>query len=111
MAEQNRPDRKVDPPENHAHQWNNYLHTAYVLVRKPLEHHCKLCSDCGRLLCEVQGYHFDKHKSLVEQFHLIMDEASMEYDSDEQVVEDFQAYAQDWAQRRLDTVLDRASGI
>ena len=29
----------------------------------------------------------------------------------EQVVEDFQAYAQDWAQRRLDTVLDRASGI
>jgi hypothetical protein len=40
-----------------------------------------------------------------------MDEASMEYDSDEQVVEDFQAYAQDWAQRRLDTVLDRASGI
>ena len=41
------------PTTSHAHQWDNYLHTAYVLVRKPLEHHCKLCSDCGKLLCEV----------------------------------------------------------
>jgi hypothetical protein len=46
---------QVVHPENvpHSHQWDNYLHTAYVLVRKPLEHHCKLCSDCGKLLCEV----------------------------------------------------------
>jgi hypothetical protein len=42
-----------EPEQGHSHQWDNYLHTAYVLVRKPLEHHCKLCSDCGKLLCEV----------------------------------------------------------
>ena len=38
----------------HSHQWGNYLHTASTLVRKPQDHHCKLCSDCGKLLCEVQ---------------------------------------------------------
>ena len=37
----------------HSHQWGNYLHTASTLVRKPQDHHCKLC-DCGKLLCEVQ---------------------------------------------------------
>ena len=41
-----------EPEQGHSHQWDNYLHTSYVLVRKPLEHHCKLCS-CGQLLCEV----------------------------------------------------------
>jgi hypothetical protein len=38
--------------KSHSHQWSNYLHTAYVLIRKPQDHHCKLCSDCGQLLCE-----------------------------------------------------------
>jgi len=37
----------------HMHQWDNYLHTAYVLVRTPLEHHCNLCSVCHRLQCEA----------------------------------------------------------
>ena len=37
----------------HSHQWGNYLHTASTLVRKPQDHHCKLC-ECGKLLCEVQ---------------------------------------------------------
>ena len=40
--------------EAHSHEWANYLHTAYVLVRKPQDHHCKVCSDCGRLLCEAE---------------------------------------------------------
>ena len=43
---------KTRSATRHAHQWDNYLHTSYVLVRKPLEHNCKLCS-CGQLLCEV----------------------------------------------------------
>ena len=37
----------------HVHQWDKYLHTAYVLVRTPLEHHCNLCSVCHRIQCET----------------------------------------------------------
>ena len=57
------------------------------------------------------GYHFDNHKFLVDQLHIIMDKAAVEYDDDEGVVEDFQAYAQDWANRRSEARLDRAEGI
>ena len=57
------------------------------------------------------GYHFDNHKRLVNQLHLIMDEASVEYDEDEDVVDDFTRYVKDWASRRSEARLDRAQGI
>ena len=84
---------------DHAHQWGNYLHTASVLVRQSQQHHCKLCSVCGQLMCE-EVYHFDKHKRLVEKLNIILDEAAVEYDLDEGVVEDFTQYVKDWANRR-----------
>ena len=57
------------------------------------------------------GYHFDNHKRLVDQLHRIMDEAKEEYDLDEDVVDDFTRYAQDWANRRSEARLDRTQGI
>jgi len=45
--------KSVTEQTKHTHQWDNYLHTAYVLVRTPLEHHCNLCSICHRLQCET----------------------------------------------------------
>jgi len=93
----------------HSHQWGNYLHTNSVLVRKTGQHHCKLCSGCGRLMCEV-GY-FDNHKRLVGKLGIIMDEASVEYDADEDVVGDFIQYVKDWANRRVEARYDRADGV
>jgi len=46
------------------------------------------------------GYHIDNHKLLVERLNTILDEAVKEYDLDEDVVDDFQAYVKDWANRR-----------
>ena len=46
------------------------------------------------------GYIFDNHKRLRELLHLIMDEASVEYDEDEDVVDDFTQYVKDWAKGR-----------
>ena len=46
------------------------------------------------------GYIFDHHIRLVEELHASMDKASDEYDNDEDVVDDFQAYVKDWAKRR-----------
>ena len=57
------------------------------------------------------GYIFDNHKRLVGMLHLIMDEASVEYDTDEDVVDDFTRYVQDWASRRTEARLDRAEGV
>ena len=57
------------------------------------------------------GYIFDNHKRLVGMLHLIMDEASVEYDTDEDVVDDFSRYVQDWASRRIEARLDRAEGV
>ena len=57
------------------------------------------------------GYIFDNHKRLVDQLHRIMDEASVEYDEDEDVVDDFTRYAKDWASRRSEARLDKAEGI
>ena len=39
--------------DEHDHQWESYLHTAYVMVRTPLEHHCRVCTVCHQLLCEA----------------------------------------------------------
>ena len=46
------------------------------------------------------GYVFDNHKKLVEQFHAILDEASSEYENDEDVISDFNQYGKDWASER-----------
>ena len=46
------------------------------------------------------GYHFDYHKDLVEQFHAILNKAAEEYDHDDDVVDDFNQYAKDWASQR-----------
>ena len=46
------------------------------------------------------GYVFDDHIRLVEELHGIMDKASEEYDNDMDVVDDFTAYLNDWANRR-----------
>ena len=54
------------------------------------------------------GYCFDNHKKLVAQVHIIMDEASVEYDTDEDVVDDFTQYVKDWASRRSEARLDKA---
>ena len=43
---------------------------------------------------------FDNHKRLVEKLHIILDEASVEYDSDSDVVDDFTQYIKDWETRR-----------
>jgi hypothetical protein len=97
----------------HSHQWGNYLHTASVLIRKSEQHHCKLCSGCGQLMCEETkqprratmlrpGYHFDNHKLLVDQLYTILDKAAVEYDEDADVVSDFIEYMKDWANRRED---------
>ena len=57
------------------------------------------------------GYHFDNHKRLVEKLHTIMDEAAVEYDWDEDVVDDFTQYLKDWANRRSEDRPGRAEGI
>ena len=54
---------------------------------------------------------FDHHEWQIDQLHRIMDEASEEYDLDEDVVDDFTRYAKDWASRRSEARLDRAQGI
>lgn len=41
------------PTDEHLHIWDNYVHTIYVLVRTPLEHHCRVCSTCNKLFCET----------------------------------------------------------
>mgnify|MGYP003150214659 CR=1 FL=1 len=57
------------------------------------------------------GYVFDNHKLLVEKLNIILDEAVKEYDNDEGVVDDFEQYVRDWANRRSEARYDRAEGI
>ena len=53
------------------------------------------------------GYHFEEHKRIVEMLHILMNEASEEYDTDEGVVDDFTQYVKDWATQRSDAELDK----
>ena len=53
------------------------------------------------------GYHFEEHKRIVEMLHILMNEASEEYDTDEGVVDDFTQYVKDWAIQRLNGSLDK----
>jgi len=46
------------------------------------------------------GYIFDHHKKLVEELYAILDQAAVEYDFSEDVVDDFTAYLKDWAKLR-----------
>ena len=46
------------------------------------------------------GYVLDDHKILVQELYSILDRAADEYDNDADVVDDFQAYLNDWARRR-----------
>jgi len=48
------------------------------------------------------AYIFDNHKRLVERLRLILDEASVEYDSDRDVVDDFTQYVKDWETYRAE---------
>jgi hypothetical protein len=57
------------------------------------------------------GYYFDNHKLLVDQLHIIMDKASVEYDEDFDVVDDFIQYVKDWASRRAEARYERADGV
>jgi hypothetical protein len=57
------------------------------------------------------GYIFDNHKRLVDKLFDIMDRAAVEYDADEDVVDDFTQYVKDWANRRSEAILERPNGI
>ena len=46
------------------------------------------------------GYIFDNHKKLVQELYSILDQAAVEYDDSEGVVDDFTAYLKDWARQR-----------
>ena len=43
---------------------------------------------------------FDNHKKLVQELYSILDQAAVEYDDSEGVVDDFTAYLKEWARRR-----------
>ena len=46
------------------------------------------------------GYIFDNHKKLVQELYSILDQAAVEYDEPEDVVDDFTAYLKEWARQR-----------
>jgi len=46
------------------------------------------------------GYIFDNHKKLVQELFSILDQAAVEYDHSEDLVDDFTAYLKDWANQR-----------
>ena len=43
---------------------------------------------------------FDNHKKLVQELYSILDQAAVEYDESEDVVDDFTAYLKEWARQR-----------
>ena len=54
---------------------------------------------------------FDHHEWQIDRLHRIMDTVAVEYDEDEDVVDDFTRYVKDWENRRSEARLDRAQGI
>ena len=56
-------------------------------------------------------YFLDDNQRMVRQLHVMMDEAAVEYDTDEAVVDDFVHYVRDWANLRLEASLDRKGSI
>jgi hypothetical protein len=57
------------------------------------------------------GYIFDNHKRMVDKLFDIMDRAAVEYDADDDVVDDFTQYIKDWANRRSESILDHPNGL
>ena len=43
---------------------------------------------------------FDNHKKLVQELYSILDQAAVEYDDSEDVVDDFTVYLKEWARQR-----------
>ena len=43
---------------------------------------------------------FDNHKKWVQELYSILDQAAVEYDESEDVIDDFTAYLKDWARQR-----------
>ena len=46
------------------------------------------------------GHTFDNHAKLVQELYSILDQAAVEYDESEGVVDDFTAYLSEWARQR-----------
>ena len=57
------------------------------------------------------GYIFDNHKRLVDKLFDILDRAAVEYDADEDVVDDFTQYIKDWSNRRAESILNQSNDI
>jgi len=43
---------------------------------------------------------FDNHAKLVQELYSILDQAAVEYDESEDVVDDFTVYLKEWARQR-----------
>ena len=46
------------------------------------------------------GHTFDNHKQWVQELYSILDQAAVEYDESEDVIDDFTAYLKDWARQK-----------
>ena len=57
------------------------------------------------------GYIFDNHKRLVDKLFTLLDRAAVEYDADEDVVDDFTQYIKDWSNRRAESILNQSNDI
>ena len=57
------------------------------------------------------SYIFDHHMRLVGKLFDILDRAAVEYDLDEDVVDDFTQYIKDWANHRSEAILKHPNGI
>ena len=58
------------------------------------------------------GYtHDDWHERMVDILRTLLDRAAVEYDSDDDVVDDFTQYIKDWATRRSESILNQSNDI
>ena len=58
------------------------------------------------------GYtHDDWHARMVDILRTLLDRAAVEYDSDDDVVDDFTGYIKDWANRRLEAIQKQSRSI
>jgi hypothetical protein len=54
----------------------------------------------GRMKVRRPGYINERHIQIVGQLNALLDEAVKDYEVTNEVVDDFQAYVQDWATQR-----------
>ena len=58
------------------------------------------------------GYtHDDWHERMVDILRTLLDRAAVEYDSDDDVVDDFTQYIKDWATRRSEAIQKQSRSI